>query len=395
MPEHSFDVVVIGGGPMGGFTASLIARAGYKVAIVEEHEHIGKPVQCAGLITPRCFDIVDYAKGTILNGLKGAEIYSPTGHSLIIGKDKVQAVVIDRAAFDRSIIEKAIDSGTIMISGKRVKGFEGKGRRQVILNEGTLEAKLVIGADGAKSITRKLFGLDEPTYLLNGFSADVSGLEIDQDKAKVFFGRNLAPNFFAWMIPAGDITRVGLCTRDGNGTVHEHFKRLFKEGKTSGFLKNGKVIRSYSGIIPLGMPAKTFSDKGMIVGDAACQVKATSGGGIYPGLVCARHCAESAISALEKDDFSARELSGYQDAWTAEIGDELDKAMMMHRIFSSLDDHQLEDIFKMLSNREIIETINQVGDIDYPSRLGWMLLRKEPGFLKYAGKFLKHGLLKI
>jgi digeranylgeranylglycerophospholipid reductase len=393
MPEHSFDAVVIGGGPVGGFTAELIARSGYSVAIVEEHERIGEPVQCAGLITPRCFDIADYAKGSILNKLKGAEIYSPAGKPLIIGKEKVQAMVIDRAAFDRSIIEKAIDSGATLISGKRVRGLEGLGSRQVVLQGGTLETKLVIGADGAKSMTRKLLGLGEPSYSLNGFSADVSGLEIDQNKAKVFFGRNLAPNFFAWMIPVDDITRVGLCIRDGNGTVHEHFKRLFTIGETAKILKGGKVVKSYSGIIPIGMPDQTYVDGGMIVGDAACQVKATSGGGIYPGLVCARHCANTAIKALEKDDFSEKMLSKYHDAWTSDIGDELKKAMMMHRIFASLDDEQLEEIFRMLSKKEILETINNIGDIDYPSQLGWMLLKKEPGFLKYAGKFLRYGLL--
>jgi digeranylgeranylglycerophospholipid reductase len=393
MSEHSFDAIVIGGGPVGGLAAGLIAKAGYRVAIVEEHERIGEPVQCAGLITPRCFDIVDYARGTILNKLKAAEIYSPAGQPLIIGKDKIQAVVIDRTAFDRSIIEKTMDSGAALISGERVRGLDGHDKRQVTLGNRTLEAKIIIGADGAKSVTRKLLGLDEPTYLLNGFSADVSGLEIDQQRAKVFFGRNLAPNFFAWMIPAGDITRVGLCTRGGNGTVHEHFKRLFKAGETANILSGGKVVKSYSGIIPIGTLDRTSADGGMIVGDAACQVKATSGGGIYPGLVCARHCANMAIKALEKDDFSGKMLSGYHDAWTSDIGDELKKAMMMHRIYASLDDKQLEEIFRMLSNKEIIETINSVGDIDYPSRLGWVLLKKEPGFLKYAGKFLRYGLL--
>jgi flavin-dependent dehydrogenase len=133
----------------------------------------------------------------------------------------------------------------------------------------------------------------------------------------------------------------------------------------------------------------------MLVGDAAGQVKATSGGGIYPGLVCARHCAATAVRALGEGDCSERSLASYHRNWRAEIGDELDKAMMMQRVFSSLDDSQLEDIFRMMSNPEIIETINRTGDIDFPSKLGWMLLRKEPGFLKYTGKFLKHGLLHL
>jgi len=392
MSEHAFDVAVIGGGPVGGLTAGLIAKSGYKVAIIEEHEEIGEPVQCAGLITPRCFEIVDHARKSILNKVKGADIFSPAGQVLSIGKSNVQAVVIDRGAFDRQILDNAVDSGALLLAGKRMKEIKFTGECDIALGKEKINAKLVIGADGAKSITRSMLGFEEPAHQLNGFSADINGLDIDQEKVNVFFGRDLAPNFFAWMIPVGDITRVGLCVRDSHKTVYEHFKRLFKAGKTADLLKNGKIIGTSSGIIPIGMPARTSAERGMIVGDAASQVKATSGGGIYPGLVCARHCAATAISALEKDDFSRKMLSHYHESWTSELGDELKKAMMMHGIIASLSDEQLEDVFKMLSRKEIIDIINNVGDIDYPSKLGWMLLRKEPGLLKYAGKFLKFGL---
>jgi flavin-dependent dehydrogenase len=181
--------------------------------------------------------------------------------------------------------------------------------------------------------------------------------------------------------------------RGGQGTVFDYFKRLFKHGESSRLLRDARIIRQQSGTIPLGTFQKTHGDNAMIVGDAACQVKGTSGGGIYPGLVCAGHCAKAAIEALESDILTSKQLSGYHEGWTRDIGDELEKALAMHRIYSSLDDRQLEDIFGMMLNPEIQDIINRVGDIDYPSRLGWMLLRKEPGLLKYAGKFLKHGML--
>ena len=393
MTERSFDAAVIGGGPAGGLTAGIIARAGYNVAIIEEHATVGEPVQCAGLITPRCFDMADFARDTILSEFRGADIYSPAGMMLEIGKEKLQAVAVDRGAFDRRIVENAMDSGAVLISGQRVKGFERSHGHRIILGDRTIDAKLIIGADGARSLTRRAFGLEEPEHLLYGFSADIAGLELNPERVKVFFGRELAPNFFAWMIPIGEVTRVGLCMRGGSGTVHEHFKMLFTAGETAAILRGGKILRTYAGIIPIGVPGKTYAEGLMLVGDAACQVKATSGGGIYPGLVCAGHCARTAVEALEKGDVSPRALSRYQSAWMSDIGDELKKALMMHRVLASLDDSQLEEIFGMLKRKDIIETINESGDIDYPSRLGWMLLKKEPGFLKFAGKFIKFGLL--
>jgi digeranylgeranylglycerophospholipid reductase len=253
----------------------------------------------------------------------------------------------------------------------------------------------VIGADGARSTVRKAMRVQEPSFLLNGLTANISGIDMGQDIARVFFGRETAPNFFAWMIPVGEITRVGLCLRGTERTVHEHFKALFSNKILSGMLDGGKVLSVDSGLIPLGPLPKTHADSSMLVGDAAGQVKATSGGGIYPGLVCAQHCATSAVKGLEKEDLSRTELASYDAAWRSEIGDELEKAMMMHRIFSSLDDAQLDDVFRMLSNPDILETINRVGDIDFPSKLGWLLLKNEPGFLKYTGKFLKHGIMNL
>jgi geranylgeranyl reductase family protein len=395
MSEKSYDAVVIGGGPIGGFTAGLIAKAGFSTAIIEEHDTIGEPVQCAGLISPRCLEIVKIPGNPVINKLSVAEIFSPSGTQLNIRSTQIQAVVIDRSDFDRRIIGAAQDNGAVLIQGERAKSIRLGDKVRVDLGARSITAKLVIGADGARSAVRESMKLEGPAVLLNGLTAEISGLEIDQDRAKVFFGREVAPNFFAWIIPAGDIARVGLCVLGGGKTAYERFKDLFDKGPISTILSGGRIERYHSGLIPLGPLDRTFGSNAMLVGDAAGQVKATSGGGIYPGLVCARHCAATAVRALGEGDCSERSLASYHRNWRAEIGDELDKAMMMQRVFSSLDDSQLEDIFRMMSNPEIIETINRTGDIDFPSKLGWMLLRKEPGFLKYTGKFLKHGLLHL
>ncbi len=390
---HDYDVIVVGGGPVGGWTARNIAKAGLKVAVIEEHMKVGEPVQCAGIITPRVFDMVEFADKSILNEVKGANIYSPAGNKLTIGTEKVQAKIIDRTKFDSLIMDSAMNEGAELITGNRVTGLVMGEHCEVTVGDKTLKSKLIIGADGAKSNVRSWLGLEEPAYYLNGFGADIEGVKIPHDKVNVFFGSQLAPNFFAWMIPAGDIVRVGLCMREGQDTVYHYFKKLFEGGSASApLLEGSQVAKTYAGIIPLGLPTKTYADRGMIVGDAASHVKATSGGGIYPGLVCAQHCAQTAIEALEADDTSEKMLANYQKAWLKDIGDELKKDIMIHKVFASLTDEQIEDVFNMVSDEETLAVINKVGDIDYPSRLGWMLLKREPKLLKYAGKFLRYGL---
>ncbi len=390
---HDYDVIIVGGGPVGGWAASNIAKAGFKVAVIEEHQQIGEPVQCAGIITPRVFDMVDFARPSILNEVKGANIFSPAGNKLAIGTEKVQAKIIDRSKFDSMIMDDALNKGAELITGHRVSGLVMGETCEVTVGDRTLKSKLIIGADGAKSNIRSWLGLEEPAYYLNGFGADIENVQMEQDKVNVFFGSQLAPNFFAWMIPAGNVVRVGLCMREGQDTVYHYFKKLFESGSPAApLLEGGQVTKTYAGIIPLGLPSKTYADRGMIVGDAASHVKATSGGGIYPGLVCAQHCAQTAIEALEAEDTSEKMLANYQKEWLKGIGDELKKDIMIHKVFASLTDAQVEDVFNMVSDEETLAIINRVGDIDYPSRLGWMLLKREPKLLKYAGKFLRFGL---
>ena len=52
--DHSpdWDVVIVGAGPVGGRTGELLVQRGHRVLILEEHEEIGRPFQCAGLVTP-------------------------------------------------------------------------------------------------------------------------------------------------------------------------------------------------------------------------------------------------------------------------------------------------------------------------------------------------------
>ena len=390
---YDYDVIIVGGGPVGGWAASNIAKSGLKVAVIEEHKTVGEPVQCAGIITPRVFEMVDFAEPAILNEVSGANIYSPTGNKLAIGTEKVQAKIIDRTKFDSLIMENAQNNGAELISGNRVSGIIMGETCEVTVGDKTLRSKLIIGADGAKSNVRSWLGLEEPAYYLNGFGADIRGVEMEQDKVNCFFGSQLAPNFFAWMIPAGDIVRVGLCVRHGQDTVYQYFKKLFEPGSPAApLLEGSQVTKTYAGIIPLGLPSKTYADRGMIVGDAASHVKATSGGGIYPGLVCAQHCAQAAIEALEAGDLSEKMLANYQKEWLKGIGDELKKDILIHKVFASLTDQQLEDVFSIVGKPENIETVNKVGDIDYPSHIGWVLLKREPKLLKYAGKFLRYGL---
>jgi geranylgeranyl reductase family protein len=390
-----YDVVVVGGGPVGGRTAELIAKAGHSVAVIEEHQSVGEPVQCAGLVTPRVFDMVDYARPSIVNEISGANIHSPEGQVITLDGGSAKAIVIDRQKFDNLIIRRAVDNGADIICDSKVKRIVRSGRTWEIDTKDNLEGRILIGADGAGSRIRSWLGIGEPEFMLTGIDAEVGGVDLDQNRVNILVGKNVAPNFFAWLIPARGKTRVGLCTRDSEKPLTYYFDRLFREGPSSDILKGYEVVTRSSGRIPIGMLERTTVEGAMLVGDAASQVKATTGGGIYMGLVCAKHCAENAINALEKDDTSEKAMAEYHRAWNGDIGGELRKCLMLHRILSTTADKDMEALFEVFSDEAVLKLINEHGDIDYPSKLAWALLKKEPKLIKFAGKYFRHLMRRV
>jgi digeranylgeranylglycerophospholipid reductase len=387
--KSSYDVVIVGGGPIGGHVASLIAREGYSTLILEEHRHIGEPMQCAGIFSPKVMDIVD-CRNSILNRIKGADIYSPSGKRISITAKKDKAVVVDRILFDKTIVEDATAKGAELALGSRVIKVRTKSEHVEVgfiheTKNAQVQTELLIGADGAGSIIAKRFGLPRAAVMLPGVQEDLVGAKCEKTRVKIFVGRDVAPGFFGWIIPAGDLTRIGLCT---SLNAPLYLRKLKTESPAAKLVKGAERVSALGGGIPIGIVEKTYAERVMIVGDAAAQVKATSGGGIYPGLVCAGHCAKTAVEALEKEDFSEKFLAKYQKQWMNDIGRELKKDWMLYKIFQKLSDERIEEAFELLDNPKILRLIESKGDIDYPSKLALPLVRKEPRLLGFASSSL-------
>ncbi len=390
-----YDIAVVGGGPTGCFVAEQLASKGRHVVVFEEHSTIGEPVHCAGLVTQRVFDISKCSPTRIVqNTIYGAVIHSPSGSTLTIGGEKVHGLVINRQRFDETLSQNAQTAGAEILIGYKVvsaKKQENHITLTIQQNEQTLtvQCNILIGTDGPHSRIRNIFGFPHPIEMLQGIGAELSDTELDPRFVHIFVGRNIAPGFFAWIIPTntqGTTARIGLCIRkQSNHPLQHYFTALLQQS----LLQGTNVMKRFGGAIPLGPLKKTVDDHVMLVGDAAAQVKPTSGGGIYPGLVCATQCAIVAEEALQKQQFDGQFLKNYHTKWTKEIGRELSLGMKFRKIFTSLTDEQLNKYLEKLNNKKTIEIINTHGDIDYPSRLALPLLKTSPSLLSLAPAMLK------
>lgn len=379
------DFLVIGGGPAGTSFAAEAAKDA-TVAVLEEHGSIGLPVQCTGLVAPRVVEMAR-AESTVLNRLRGAYFHFPGGQLVEVRSPEAKAVVVDRAAFDQVCADRALDAGAELLLGERFldarfgKGVVARCRDA----EGVREhgAKLLVGADGYKSNVARCAGLGGSKDLVRGVQLDLRHRLDEQDMLDVHIGREVAPEFFAWSIPCGDMTRVGLCTSGRHGTPLSHLRPfLARQG-----LEEERRLRVISGLIPIGPPAQTYADRALIIGDAAGQAKPLSGGGLCTGMVAASCAASTALSCLREDDFSAASLSSYQVKWKAEIGRELDRGFLIRRAYVRLSDRKLEEVGRILSKEEVRDVLSQ-GDIDFPSALAPQVLRAAPSLLKLAPSFL-------
>ena len=94
---------------------------------------------------------------------------------------------------------------------------------------------------------------------------------------------------------------------------------------------------------------KTYSDRVLVVGDAAGQVKPTTGGGIFYSLMASEIASGALDRALEEDKLSANRLGAYQREWKALLSNELEVGYSARRVFEYLGDSHISSLINQAS----------------------------------------------
>jgi geranylgeranyl reductase family protein len=363
-----YDCIVVGGGPVGAVAARSAARHGARVLLVEKGGTPTYPDRCTGIVSPRLLEEAGLDEGVVLRRIRGGIIHAPNSRCLRIEAADTRAVVLDRRLFNLRLLEMAQAVGVEFVPESRVTGLDN-GSIIIERNGATYqaEAKVVIGADGPRSRVAAWAKLPSPAELLLGLQAMVRYEPAEPDFIEVFFDQELAPGFFAWVVPAEEgIARVGLATHQIRGSS-DFLKRFLEKLQL-------KPLKINAGLIPLGPRAQTVVSKVMVVGDAAAQAKPTSGGGLYTGICCAKIAgavaAENALAAGEGDG-----LAAYEKGWRAKLDRELSLGMALRRLFKSLHNREINFIFEVLDNKTLLDIVATYGDIDYPSLIIKALLQ--------------------
>jgi len=354
-------IAIIGAGPSGAHAASLLAKH-ERVVIFEEHGKVGLPVQCTGITTSYLSSLVPVKKDFLVNKVSRVRVFSPNSNFADFNL-KNPNLVLDRAAFDKAIVGRALDSGAELLKGqhflhsrrvnsKIVMDFRGKYKHA--------NADVLIGADGPFSQVAKCNGMFGKRSYVIGVQARVK-LDVDPDLVEF----HLDKDFMGWLVPESDkIARLGIASYSQQNFLFKNFM-----AKRAG---RGKVYGYQSGFIPIYNPRiKTQKNNVYLVGDAATQLKSSTHGGIIQGLIAAQE-----LSKAYKNKIS------YEKLWKKRIGSDLWLSLMIRKRMDTFSNEHYNRLIRMV-NQDGVKKLVEFYDRDFPSRFVLKLLLKEPRFLSF------------
>ena len=381
------EIVIVGAGPVGCYTAQLLKNKGINARIIEEDQEVGKPIRCAGLVGREVFEntLLPFSKSSIVNQIDGA--------SFFYGDDNFQinregvAYVVDRERFDKNLsegLEVECGKKVVEIKAKETDCAEYVGYKLKTNDGEDIYADLIIGADGANSRVRKYINFmdnDNGSDKKRGYIKNYLGVQYRiKIKENLFCSKTTQVHlregipFFIWVIPEGNnIIRVGVISEN----AYEDLKRFLREFKIK-----GEIIGKLAGMIPVGF-TKSYYKNIALVGDAAVQIKPLTGGGIFYGL----KSAELLVKCIREN-----RLQEYDRRLKRKFGREIKFGLKARKLYEEINEKELKNIFMMFKkNAGIIE---KTANFENHSVI-FIEILKNPKIFKDTGEILCRNIRKI
>ncbi len=326
-----YDVAVVGAGPAGAAAAlsALRSRAGARVLLLDRSD-FPRDKSCGDGIAPHALDeLARLGAAHVLADrapISRLRLVSPRGVEAVSTLRRAD-VVVPRTVFDARLVTCAVERGA-ELRRHTVRSVELQPDRVVL--DGSIEARVIVAADGANGVVRRLLGL--PRQVSSTVAVAVRGYipwqTDDPEQLIVMDGRDWPA--YAWRFDAGDGTaNVGfgmllshLATLDhGKDALQSRLVELLPEAA------GAERLRSHHLPLSTARPVQP-AGRVLLAGDAASLVNPLTGEGIFYALLSGRLAGACAVGGGDAG-------SSFRSSLGRELGRHLRHTTLLSRLVAS------------------------------------------------------------
>ncbi|MFC2118657.1 geranylgeranyl reductase family protein [Bacteroidota bacterium] len=349
-----YDVVIVGAGPAGCTCALALKQSGLKIALVDKAKFPRKKV-CGDLITGRAIKILNKLSPAYVEELKNTQNLLINRKTATYYKNKRlefkwvnEACLCSRKDFDNfllNLVKK--NTNTDIYEGFNIDDIKNNNEKVCITADNdkiVINTKIIIGADGARSIVAKKLSnrLSEDKYKVDAVQVYFKNVKCSSDNtAEIYFDKKFLPGYF-WLFALPDnIVNVGfgMLTKEIKHrkiNIKEAFYSFINESEIlKEKFKNSEQICEIEGArLPIGSKITNVSgERFLLTGDAASLIDPLNGEGIGNAMLSGKTAASQVVKSFENNDFSAGYHKNYDKELKKSIGKELQSRYKMMTLF--------------------------------------------------------------
>jgi len=303
-----WDAVVVGAGPAGSATALLLARSGARVLLLDR-ARFPRDKPCSEYLSPETTRVLERIGGGVVEAvaagsharLTGMKVVAPSGAEMIGRFGTRFSYALPRTRFDAILRDAAEAAGAVVREGVKVEDLVyDRGAVGGVVAKETYRARVVVGADGLRSIVaRRCGGVRTSSPRRVAFTAHVSDVAGVTDVGEMHIGRT---GYVGLGPIGGGVTTVALVVpvrslprRPG------FFDALAQFPGLAGRFDPRRMVRDVLATGPFAQWSRSPVAPGggaLLVGDAADFFDPFTGQGIYSALRGAELAASAVIEAL-------------------------------------------------------------------------------------------------